>query len=173
MVQTCRWNSPHFPGYLYMYINRLLLSTQLTTWPFSFHVIWLFSDKNQFIMQYLATLVIFCMKKTPFKWEQGTFVVIYHDGLYIYRYTFPMVQYTFIGWVWTAPAAHMYEVHVRDTPLPPGGGGGALAPLQWTEVTNQTVVVSSIGTFKPRHEKTCLRGFRPGKTQTVLRSHRT
>ena len=26
---------------------------------------------------------------------------------------------------------------------------------------------------EPRHEKTCLRGFRPGKTQTGLRSHRS
>ena len=26
--------------------------------------------------------------------------------------------------------------------------------------------------YEPRHEKTCLRGFRPGKTQTSLLSHR-
>ena len=56
------------------------------------------------------------MGNTQSKWEQGTFVVIHHDGLYIYRYTFLMVQYTFIGWVWEASAAHLYEVHVWDTP---------------------------------------------------------
>ena len=28
-----------------------------------------------------------------------------------------MVQYTFIGWVWEASAAHLYEVHVWDTPM--------------------------------------------------------
>ena len=27
--------------------------------------------------------------------------------------------------------------------------------------------------FEPRHEKTCLQGLRPGKTQTGLRSHRS
>ena len=27
--------------------------------------------------------------------------------------------------------------------------------------------------YEPRHEKTCLRGFRPGKTQTGLRIHRS
>ena len=27
--------------------------------------------------------------------------------------------------------------------------------------------------FEPRHEKTCLRGFQQGKTQTGLRSHRS
>ena len=30
----------------------------------------------------------------------------------------------------------------------------------------------SSGTFEPHHEKTCLRGFRPGPTQTRLYSHR-
>ena len=28
------------------------------------------------------------------------------------------------------------------------------------------------GTYEPRHEKTCLRGLRPGKTQTGLLSYR-
>ena len=26
------------------------------------------------------------------------------------------IQYTFIGWVWGGPAAHVYHVHARDTP---------------------------------------------------------
>ena len=30
-----------------------------------------------------------------------------------------------------------------------------------------------IGLYEPRHEKTCLRGFRPGKTLTGLPSHRS
>ena len=34
------------------------------------------------------------------------------------------------------------------------------------------LVLTSI-MIEPRHEKTCLRGFRPGKTQTGLRSHRS
>ena len=28
-------------------------------------------------------------------------------------------------------------------------------------------------TYEPRHEKTCLRGLRPGRTHTGLRSHRS
>ena len=27
-----------------------------------------------------------------------------------------MFQYTFIGWVWEGPAAHLHQVYVRDTP---------------------------------------------------------
>ena len=33
-------------------------------------------------------------------------------------------------------------------------------------------IALSISIFEPRHEKTCLRGFRPGQTQTRLYSHR-
>ena len=65
-------------------------------------------DKNQLMIQYLTVL------------KQGTFFVILHDGLYIYRYTFSIFQYTFIGWVWGGPAAHLYQVYVLDPPSPPG-----------------------------------------------------
>ena len=58
----------------------------------------------------------FFMKIPPTKWKQGTFVVVFHDSVYIYRYTFSMFQYTFIGWVWECPAAHLHQVYVRDTP---------------------------------------------------------
>ena len=32
--------------------------------------------------------------------------------------------------------------------------------------------VMSVKTYEPRHEKTCLQGLRPGKTQTGLLSYR-
>ena len=35
------------------------------------------------------------------------------------------------------------------------------------------IVSKSRFTFEPRHEKTCLRGLRPGKTQISLRSYRS
>ena len=55
---------------------------------------------------------------TQFKWQQGTLLVIFYNGtcIYIYRYTFTICQYTFIGWVCGGPAAHLYQVYVRDTP---------------------------------------------------------
>ena len=35
--------------------------------------------------------------------------------------THPSIHYTFIGWVWGAPAVHLYQVHVRDhSPYPLG-----------------------------------------------------
>ena len=36
----------------------------------------------------------------------------------------------------------------------------------------QTIFCEDGFEIEPRQEKTCLRGFRPGKTQTGLRSHR-
>ena len=68
MVQTCRWNSPHFSGYLY--INRswfYLLYTFIALhsvpscaesdhWTFISPGYLVFSDKNQFIIQYLTLL---------------------------------------------------------------------------------------------------------------------
>ena len=90
----------------------------LTTWPLSLQVILLLPDKNQFIIQHLTVLMIFCIKQ-QFKWKQGTFLVYLHDGIYIYRYTFSIFQYTFIGWVWRGPAAHLYQV-MPEIPPPPG-----------------------------------------------------
>ena len=37
-------------------------------------------------------------------------------------------------------------------------------------VTGEIRVSDKISIFEPRHEKNCLRGLRPGKTQTGLRS---
>ena len=69
---------------------------RLTTGPLSLQVILLFSDNNQFKIQYLTVLMTFLHKTTPSKWKQGTLLVILHDGLYIFRYTFSIFQYTFI-----------------------------------------------------------------------------
>ena len=44
-------------------------------------------------------------------------------------------------------------------------GGELKKVVKNLNVRNETKI------FEPRHEKTCLRGFRPGKTQTGLRSH--
>ena len=35
-------------------------------------------------------------------------------------------------------------------------------------VSNHLIII-----IEPRHEKTCIRGFRPGKTQTGLQSHKS
>ena len=86
----------------------------LTTWPLSLQVIMLLSDKNQFVFQYLTLLMVFCMQL----FNEPPFVILC-DGLYIYRYNFSIFQYTFIGWVWGGAAAHLYQVHARDTPPPP------------------------------------------------------
>ena len=75
MVQMCRWNSPHFSGYLY--INKSWFNLRYTfialhsvtscaksdhlTWPLSLQVIFLLSDKNQFMFQYLTIMLVFCM----------------------------------------------------------------------------------------------------------------
>ena len=90
---------------------RGFIDASVLLWPLSFQVI-LFSDRNP-IFDYISD---FLHENTPSKWEQRAFIVILHDGLYIYRYTFSMVQYTFIGWVWEAPATHLYQIHGRDTP---------------------------------------------------------
>ena len=52
--------------------------------------------------------------------------VFFYNGIYIYRYTFSILQYTFIGWVCGGPAAHLYQVYVGDTPPP----GMSVGPLQ-------------------------------------------
>ena len=86
----------------------------LTTWHLSLQVILLFFDRNQFITHYLIKLMIFLTEINPSKWQQGTLLVIFYNGMYIYRYTFTILQYTFIGWVCRGPAAHLYQVYVRD-----------------------------------------------------------
>ena len=91
----------------------------LTTWPISLQVIFLLSDKNQFINQFLTLLMIFLHGTIQSKWKQGTFLVILHDVLHIYRYICPIIHYTFIGWVWGGPAAHLYQLNARDTTPPP------------------------------------------------------
>ena len=46
-------------------------------------------------------------------------------------------------------------------------------------ITSEGTILSTIYMYvyptliEPRHEKTCLRGLRPGKTQTGLRSQRS
>ena len=49
-------------------------------------------------------------------------------------------------------------------------------PVYDAEIKGLVNMGSSLQTvmllLEPRHEKTCLRGFRPGKTQTSLLSHR-
>ena len=128
MVQTCRWNSPHFSGYLY--INRSWFRLRYTF--IALHSVPSCVKSDQLILISPGYLVAFWYKSvynpifyctddflhqtTQFKWKQGTFLVILHDGIYIYRYTFSIFQYTFIGWVWGGSAAHLYQVHAWDTP---------------------------------------------------------
>ena len=76
------------------------------------------SDINHFIIQYLTAVLMilkFLHENTPFKWEQGTLVVILDD---VYICTFIGVlflfPYTFIGWVWEISAAHLYQVYAGD-----------------------------------------------------------
>ena len=130
MIQTCRWNSPHFSGYLY--INRSWFHLKYTFIALHSVSSCVKSDHLTFISP--GYIVAFWYKSfynpvfdctddflhqtTQFKWKQGTFLVILHDGIYIYRYTFSIFQYTFIGWVWGGPAAHLYQVHAWDTPPP-------------------------------------------------------
>ena len=45
--------------------------------------------------------------------------------------------------------------------------------IQKNEERRQRKYVYCSHPNEPRHEKTCLRGFRPGMTQTGLRSHRS
>ena len=132
MVQTCRWNSPHFSGH--PYINRsqyhlkytfialqiVLAVLSLTTWPLSLQVILLLSDRNQFYHPLFDWIDDFLNEPTPSKWQQGSLFVIFYNGIYIYRYTFSILQYTFIGWYCGGPAAHLHQVYVWDTPPPPG-----------------------------------------------------
>ena len=134
MVQTCRWNSPHFSGL--PYINRSQFHLKYT-----FIALQLFprcakSDHLTFIST--GNPVAFWQKSvyqplfdwiddfinetTPSKWQQGTLLFIFYNGIYIYRYTFSILQYTCIGWDCGGPAAHLYQVYVRDTPPPPPAG---------------------------------------------------
>ena len=53
------------------------------------------------------------------------------------------------------------------TALPAVYGFAGQIPVDSELHTNQLTLL------EPRHEKTCIRGFRPGKTQTGLRSHRS
>ena len=132
MVQTCRWNSPHFSGYLY--INR--------SW---FHLKYTFIARHSvpscakpdyltfispgylvaFWQKSVYNPIFDCIEDFPHetissKWKEGTCLAIFHNGLYIHRYTFSIFQYTFIGWVWGGPAAHLYQLHAREPPPPPG-----------------------------------------------------
>ena len=50
-------------------------------------------------------------------------------------------------------------------------GTQCLSFLQYICIDVLTTIGLIITVFEPRHEKTCFRGFRPGKTQTGLRSH--
>ena len=58
-----------------------------------------------------------------------------------------------------------------------GGGGGVLrhSAVQTDfefEISGPLTTIASYFSFEPRCEKTGLRGFRPGPTQTRLYSHR-
>ena len=55
--------------------------------------------------------MIFLNETNPSKWQQGTLLVIFYNGIYIYRYTFTILQYTFIGRVCGGPAAHLYQIY--------------------------------------------------------------
>ena len=76
MLQTCHWNSPHFSGYLYINgswfhlkytfmalhsVPSCAKSDHLTLISPGYLVQQL-SDWNQFVIQYLTVLMIFCMK---------------------------------------------------------------------------------------------------------------
>ena len=101
-----------------IYIYSPPFSPQLCgVWPLDLYLSrlsWCFLIKIS--LQYLILFDWFLHENTPTKWKQGTFFVVFHDSVYIYRYTFSIFQYTFIGWVWGGPAAHLHQVHVRDTP---------------------------------------------------------
>ena len=76
MLQTCHWNSLHFSGYLY--INRSWFHLKYTfmalhsvpscaksdhlTLISPGYLVQQLSDWNQFVIQYLTVLMIFCMK---------------------------------------------------------------------------------------------------------------
>ena len=55
--------------------------------------------------------------------------------------------------------ANLTKRHVRTAKK----FGSAFLSIRWSHIVNL---------FEPRHEKTCLRGFRPGETQTGLLSYR-
>ena len=128
MVQTCRWNSPHFSGYLYIKRSWFHLKYTFIT----LHSVPSCVKSDHLTLISPGYIVAFWYKSfynpvfdctdeflhqtTQFKWKQGTFFVILHDDIYIYRYTFSIFQYTFMGWVWGGPAAHLYQVHAWDTP---------------------------------------------------------
>ena len=118
MTQTCRWNS-HLFQVIYLSIGHDFVTSihlessiqhpavqSLTTWPVSLRDILLSGYKSVYNPKVDCT-DDFLHQTTQFKWKQGTFLVILHDGIYIYRYTFPIFQYTFIGWVWGGLAAHL------------------------------------------------------------------
>ena len=159
MVQTCRWNSPHFSGYLY--INRSWFHLKYTfialhsvpSCAKSDHLTFIspgylvaFWQKSVFNSTFDST-DDFLHQTTQFKWKQGTFLVILHDGIYIYRYTFSIFQYTFIGWVRRGPAANLYQVHAWDTP--PGSLPSVHNPIYnyiHTYKIHAYVIFSCIGT---------------------------
>ena len=88
----------------------------LTTWPLSLQVILLLSDRSQFYHPLFDWIDDFLNEPTQSKWQKGSLFVIFYNGIYIYRYTFSILQYTFIGWDCGGPAAHLYQVYVWDTP---------------------------------------------------------
>ena len=65
--------------------------------------------------------MIICMKLLHLNRNKETFVDVLHDGVYIYRYTSSIFQYTFIGWIWGCPAAHLTKFVPEIPPPPPPG----------------------------------------------------
>ena len=55
--------------------------------------------------------------------------------------------------------------HAKMCLMPYANNKGADQPADAVRYLGYTMLI------EPRHEKTCLRGLRPGKTQTSLRSH--
>ena len=67
----------------------------LTTWPLSLQVILLLSDKNQFRIQHLNVLMIFCIKKLNLNGNKEHFLLS------------SMMVYTFIGILFPYSSKHL------------------------------------------------------------------
>ena len=81
----------------------------LTTWPLSLQVILLLSDKNQFIIQHLTVLMIFCIKQ------------LYLNGNKEHFLLSSMMVYTFIGILFFHIPVYIYRVGLKrpsGTPVP-------------------------------------------------------
>ena len=103
----------------------------LIIWPFSLslHLIMLLSDKNQFRIQYLTVLLIFCLKLFHLNGNKEHFLLS-SMMFYTWKGILSIFQYTFIGWVWGGPVAHLYQLHAWIPP-PPDQTASMLFQLNW------------------------------------------